>query len=84
MLRLPPNSLPPDVLLNIDENYRLRWCTLMSVDDMVSGIIQAIDKLGLLEETYILVTSDNGYHLGMNSVLTPFNICLHVTFTVCI
>ncbi|XP_034251811.1 N-acetylglucosamine-6-sulfatase-like isoform X2 [Thrips palmi] len=64
MLRLPPNPLPSDVLLKIDENYRLRWRTLMSVDDMISSVIRAIDQIGLLEETYILVTSDNGYHLG--------------------
>lgn len=64
MMRLPPDPLPPDILLKVDENYRLRWRTLMSVDDMVSGIVRAIDKVGLLQETYILVTSDNGYHLG--------------------
>lgn len=64
MLRLPPNPLPLGVLQKIDENYRLRWRTLMSVDDMVSGVIRALNQMGLLEETYILVTSDNGYHLG--------------------
>lgn len=64
MIRMPPNPLPPKVLSKIDENWRLRWRTLMSVDDMVAGVVQALNHIDLLKETYIIVTSDNGYHLG--------------------
>ncbi|KAJ1530549.1 hypothetical protein ONE63_005437 [Megalurothrips usitatus] len=64
LVRLPPDLLPHDVLARIDENWRRRWRTLKSVDDMVAGIVRALSDIGLLKETFILVTSDNGYHLG--------------------
>ena len=41
-----------------------RWRTLLSVDDLVEQVIEVLDKRQLLENTFIIYTSDNGYHLG--------------------
>ncbi|KAK3931018.1 N-acetylglucosamine-6-sulfatase [Frankliniella fusca] len=64
MIRLPPNKLPRKVIDKVDEFWRQRWRTLMSVDDIVAGIIHTLNSIGLLNNTFVLVTSDNGYHLG--------------------
>ena len=42
----------------------LRWRTLLSVDDLVDQVVQALDKGKHLENTYIIFSSDNGFHLG--------------------
>jgi len=42
-----------------------RWRTLLSVDDLVEVVIKALDKKQLLNDTYIIFMSDNGYHLGV-------------------
>jgi arylsulfatase A-like enzyme len=37
---------------------------LLSLDEMVAGLIEELRAAGELENTYVLFTSDNGYHLG--------------------
>ena len=48
----------------VDEVFRNRWRTLLSVDDMVAKVHKALEGYGMLENTYFLITSDHGYHLG--------------------
>lgn len=64
LLRLPPNELPSNVIERIDTIYRNRWETLLSVDELVETIIMKLKKLNILNETYIIFTSDNGFHMG--------------------
>jgi N-acetylglucosamine-6-sulfatase len=45
-------------------HYRDRLRSLQSVDDMVAAIVSALEETGLLDETYIFYTSDNGFHMG--------------------
>lgn len=37
---------------------------MLSVDDMVENIYNMLNKNGMLNNTYIFFSSDNGYHLG--------------------
>lgn len=66
LLTMPPSKLPPSTLKLIDEIYRKRWQTLLSVDDLVEAVVASLKEKGFLENTYIFFTSDNGYHLGQN------------------
>ncbi|XP_062862609.1 N-acetylglucosamine-6-sulfatase [Trichomycterus rosablanca] len=52
----------------LDNAYRSRWRTLLSVDDLVDKVVKELESRGELENTYIIFTSDNGYHTGQFSL----------------
>jgi N-acetylglucosamine-6-sulfatase len=43
-----------------DKIYADRWRTLLAVDDLVEGVVNALDQGGLLATTYVFFTSDHG------------------------
>jgi N-acetylglucosamine-6-sulfatase len=46
------------------QNHRGRLAALLAVADGINRIKQALRTKGELNDTYIIFTSDNGYHLG--------------------
>lgn len=48
----------------LDRIYRTRWECLLAIDDMVEAVVEKLDNLKILDDTYIVYTSDNGYHIG--------------------
>jgi arylsulfatase A-like enzyme len=50
----------------IDTNYRKRLQSLQAVDRSISQLITTLKKNGQLANTYIVFTSDNGFHLGQH------------------
>ena len=63
-------ELTPAQIKSLDEDYRKRLQSLQAVDDMIESIIHALGANGLLDNTYIFFTSDNGFHLGNHRQLT--------------
>ena len=51
-------------IADIDELYRRRVETLYAVDELIEALIDSLAALGVLDDTYIFYTSDNGFHLG--------------------
>ncbi|KAI4656857.1 uncharacterized protein J4E78_006748 [Alternaria triticimaculans] len=49
-----------------DEFQRSRLRALQSVDEMVEQLVKTLEHKGLLEDTYIIYTTDNGYHLSQH------------------
>ncbi len=49
-----------------DELFRKRIQTLQSVDDLVERVVTTLQTAGALENTYIVFSSDNGFHLGQH------------------
>ena len=49
-----------------DEFQRSRLRALQSVDEMVEQIVKRLHEHGLLETTYIIYTTDNGYHISQH------------------
>jgi arylsulfatase A-like enzyme len=51
---------------NLDDLYRKRIETLQSVDDLVENVVNTLQATGALANTYIVFSSDNGFHLGQH------------------
>ena len=52
----------------INTHYRDRLLATLSFDDQLGAIVDKLESLGQLENTYIFVTSDNGFSQGENRV----------------
>ena len=50
----------------LDDMYRRRIRCVAGLDEMVGQLIDALDDYGILENTHVIYTSDNGYHIGQH------------------
>ena len=77
-------ELDENALAHIDLHFRDRLGTLLSIDDMVAGVVATIDQLQLAQHTYIMFTSDHGYHLGQFRIpdekIEPYETDVRVPF----
>ncbi|MEA2692476.1 MAG: N-acetylglucosamine-6-sulfatase [Acidobacteriota bacterium] len=48
----------------IDALYRRRIQSLQAVDDLIARVMFALQGSGQLDHTYVVFTSDNGFHMG--------------------
>jgi N-acetylglucosamine-6-sulfatase len=53
-------------IATIDLQYRQRRQSLLAVDDMVKRIIDTLRDTGQLDSTYVVFSSDNGFHMGQH------------------
>jgi len=49
-----------------DEFQRCRLRALQSVDEGVETLVKMLEKKGIMDNTYIFYTTDNGYHLSQH------------------
>lgn len=66
--RRPP--LAAGEIAALDEHYRQRLRSLRAVDEAIERLDAALARGGLAGETYVVVTSDNGFHMGQHRL--PF------------
>lgn len=68
----------------VDELYRSRLRSLLSVDDLVEETIHTLDDLGIIDSTYVIFTSDNGFRFGQfrmpEGKWSPYEHSLRVPF----
>ena len=62
MIRTQP-PMTDEQALHSDELYRARWQSLLSVDDMVEGVVAQVEAMGA-HKTYYIFSSDHGYRFG--------------------
>lgn len=66
----------------IDVDFRNKIRSLQAVDEMVADIVATLEAQGKLANTYILLTTDNGFHMGEHRLLrgknTPYEEDLRV------
>ena len=55
----------------IQDIFRDKLESLLSVDDLISDILDALDRNGETSETVIIFTSDNGFHYGQHRLARP-------------
>lgn len=61
---LRPALLTQERISSFDQVHRHRLRSLQAVDEAVEAIYGVLQRRGLLSNTYIVFTSDNGFHLG--------------------
>lgn len=52
----------------IDEIYRQRIRSMLSVDDAIAEVFKTLETNNLLENTYVIFTSDQGFTLGQHRI----------------
>lgn len=57
----------------MEDLYRKRAESLQAVDELVQAVVTQIENLGQAENTYIIFTSDNGYHMGQHRLVQGKN-----------
>ncbi|WP_240197527.1 sulfatase [Nonomuraea lactucae] len=84
MRNLPP--LSEDDIAHVDDRYRTRMRSMLGVDDLVGTVVNTLAATGKLDNTYIIFTSDNGFHLGTHRIkqgkTTPFEESIKVPLVV--
>src|SRR5919107_1792606 len=70
----PPSirSLPvlsPTQIAEIDAHHEKRVESLQSVDELVEAVVNKLQNVGALDNTYVVFTSDNGYHHGEHRII---------------
>ena len=63
---IPP--LRPVDITNIDRDFRMRAQAVQAVDQMIGRLRATIAALNEQNNTYIIFSSDNGYHMGEYSL----------------
>jgi N-acetylglucosamine-6-sulfatase len=68
-LRRRPRMGPLETA-RIVANYRARQESLLAVDEAVTDIVEALREAGQLDNSYVMLTSDNGFMQGEHRVPT--------------
>lgn len=55
-------------IASIDQRHENRVESLQTVDDLVAGVVSKLGTQGALSNTYIVFTSDNGWHHGEHRI----------------
>jgi N-acetylglucosamine-6-sulfatase len=70
----------------IDQDFRMRAQSVQAVDKMIGELRATLVSLGIADKTYIVFSSDNGYHMGDYSLrpgkMTPFDTDINVPLVV--
>ena len=78
--------LDADQIANIDAEYRDRVRSMQAVDESIAQLVDVLKSTGQLDNTYIIFTSDNGYHLGQHRLSdgkgSPYEEDIHVPFII--
>jgi len=78
--------LTDDEIAKLDAEYLARVQAMQAVDEMIAHLIDVLKQTNQLDNTYIIFTSDNGYHLGQHRLqsgkASPYEEDIHVPFII--
>lgn len=80
----PP--LTPEQVAGIDADFRKRAQSVQALDDLVGAVRRQLRIRGLADNTYVVFSSDNGFHMGEHRLtpgkMTAFDTDIHVPLVV--
>ena len=78
--------MTPKVQRRVDSLYRRRIESLQAVDRGIARLLDTLKETGQLDHTYVVFTSDNGFHLGQfrmpSGKQTAYEFDVHVPLVV--
>ncbi|KAJ2749048.1 hypothetical protein GGI19_005855 [Coemansia pectinata] len=78
--------LSPLQVEEIDHHYRQRLRSLQATDELVDSVVKKLAANDLLDNTYLIYTTDNGYHLGQHRLFagkqTPIENDINIPFII--
>ncbi len=78
--------LSPAIQRFDDRLYRRRLQSMLGVEDLLRNVVDSLRRTHQLDDTYIVFTSDNGFHLGEHRLpfgkQTPYDTDIHVPLIV--
>ena len=84
--RLAGRPISTGVAARIDERHAARMRSALTLEDLSRNLTDALRGAGELDETYIILTSDNGFQLGLHGTQaqksTPYTESHEVPFVV--
>ena len=84
-LRQAP-ALTDEQIAHVDATFRARQETLQALDELIGELVTELDRQGSLASTYIILTSDHGYHLGEHRIVggkgTPYEEAIQIPLVV--
>lgn len=81
---MPP--LKEQEVAQFDRHHGSRMRGALTLEDLSRDLIGALSRAGRLDDTYLIFTSDNGYHMGLHRIRgakwTPYTEAHEVPFVV--
>ncbi|GLY28165.1 sulfatase [Kineosporia sp. NBRC 101731] len=67
---LASQELTPSRKAKMDQQFRQRVQAVQSINDMIRTVRAQLEKSGVADNTYIVFSADNGYHMGEHSLIS--------------
>jgi len=79
-------ALSDQEVAEIDAHYRKRAQSVLAVDAMIAELQAAVKRAGRDKNTYVIFSSDNGYHMGEHRMhegkMTAYDTDIHVPLVI--
>ncbi|MDQ3113355.1 MAG: sulfatase [Actinomycetota bacterium] len=67
---MPRRALSPERIAELEAEYLDRVRMMQSVNDLIRSVRSQLEAAGVADRTYLVFTSDNGFHLGEHGLDT--------------
>jgi N-acetylglucosamine-6-sulfatase len=80
------SALREEEIVRFDRRQAARMRSALTLEDLSRSVVSALSRTGQQDETYVIFTSDNGFHMGLHRVRgakwTPYTEAHEVPFAV--
>jgi arylsulfatase A-like enzyme len=66
---LPTKGLTARQIAQLDRNFRKRVQSVQAIDRMLGMVRRHLRRLGVEQNTYVIFSSDNGFHMGQRRLM---------------